>query len=74
MIGLALFCDANGDQRVKATDVGGVRGLIGQSVIQSILHTRSDVDDDGDIDDTDLDLVRGEVGKDARYIPNPSCP
>mgnify|MGYP001620086720 FL=1 len=38
------------------------------------LPIRSDVDHDNDVDQTDEDLVRGEVGKDARNIADPICP
>lgn len=73
-----MFCDANGDRRVNATDLGLVRGLIPTSPIDPNItaQVRSDVDNDDDIDDTDLDLARGKVGNDARSIPDPdpSCP
>lgn len=72
----ALFGDATGDRRVNANDIGGVRSLIGTSPIdpQVTNQIRSDVDNDDDIDQTDEDLVRGEVPKDARYIADPTCP
>lgn len=73
----ALVGDATGDRRVNATDAGGVRSLEGtgppiDATVTS--QVRSDVDADNGVDTTDTDLVRAEVGKDARYIANPSCP
>lgn len=76
----SLFCDATGDRRVTATDVSGVRSLEGTgppvdpNAPNGTQQVRSDVDNDDDDDVDDTDLVRGEVGKDARFIPDPSCP
>lgn len=75
----SLFCDATGDRRVNATDLGLVRGLEGTSppidpnAPNGTQQVRSDVDNDDDVDTTDTDLVRGEIPKDARYIEDP-CP
>jgi hypothetical protein len=69
----ALFGDASGDRRVNSTDVGGVILLLGTDPIDPDLpyHVSSDVDQDGDIDEGDLELVLGAVGPDARFIPSP---
>jgi len=79
----ALFGDITGDRRVNATDVGGARSLVPRYTIDPGItpEVRSDVDTDNDIDenfdppsDTDVEFVRDQVPKDARYIANPSCP
>ncbi len=76
----SMFGDYTGDRRVNATDVGGVRYLegtgppINPNAANGTQQVRADVDNDDDDDEDDTDLVAGEVGKDARYIPNPSCP
>ena len=69
-----LLGDANGDLRVRANDVGGVRSLVG--VANPIdptnpLHVRSDATCDGRVRANDVAGVRGEVGKDARLINDP---
>ncbi|MDI9404655.1 MAG: Ig-like domain-containing protein [Limnohabitans sp.] len=67
--------DATGDRRVNNTDVGGVASLLGTDPIdvRNALHTRSDIDRDGDVDAADLQIVLAERGKDARFIAAP-CP
>lgn len=72
----ALQGDYSDDVRVNATDLGGVRGLVGTNPINANLlnHVRADANNDGRINATDLGLVRGRVGQDARAILDPVCP
>jgi len=72
----ALQGDASGDRRVNATDVGGVRGLVGTNPIDPAIltHVRSDANNDGRINATDVGGVRGRVGNNAQSILDPICP
>ncbi len=74
----ALQGDAagGGDRRVNATDLGGVRNLVGINPINpaTLNEVRADVNNSGNINATDLGLVRGRVGQDARNISDPICP
>jgi hypothetical protein len=69
----ALRGDASNDRRVTATDVSGVRNLVGTNPINpgNGTHVRSDANDDGRITSTDVAGVRGLVGRDARTIVDP---
>lgn len=71
----ALRGDAagGGDRRVNATDLGGVRGLVGTNPIDAgiLNHVRADFNNDGRINATDLGGVRGLIGRDARTIVDP---
>jgi hypothetical protein len=72
----ALQGDANGDRRVTATDLSGVRSLVGTDPIDPAVlnQVRSDANNDKRITATDLSGVRSKVGTDARTIPDPVCP
>jgi len=72
----ALQGDASGDRRVGATDVGGVRSLVGINPINpaTLNEVRSDAFTDGRINATDVGGVRSKVGNDARAILDPICP
>jgi hypothetical protein len=65
--------DANGDRRVTALDVGGVRSLVGIDPIDAnnTTQVRSDANNDGRITALDVGGVRSKVGNDARAI---TCP
>ncbi len=68
-----LVGDATGDQRVNSTDVGGVLSLVGVDPIDSAnsLHIASDLDADGDIDDTDVQIALEARGTDLRFVGSP---
>jgi len=72
----ALQGDINGDRRVNATDVGGIRSLVPRDPINtSILNEiRGDVNSDRRINATDVGGARSLVGQDARTITDPVCP
>jgi len=65
-----------GDRRVNATDLGGVRNLVGINPINpaTLNEVRADANNSGNISATDLALVRARVGQDARAISDPVCP
>ncbi len=71
----SLFGGATGDRQVLQSDVGTVNSLVGTSPIDphSTPQVRSDVDNDNDVDGTDVNLVVAEVPKTrATSIPDPS--
>jgi len=72
----ALQGDYNGDRRVNATDLGGVRAHVGINPIDpgTLNEIRADANNDGRINATDLGLVRGRVSQDAQSILDPVCP
>lgn len=69
----ALAGDATGDLRVNNTDVGGVVSLLGTDPIDpdNIFHVRSDINRDGKVDDTDVQLVLDLRGNTLGDISNP---
>ncbi len=72
----ALWGDVTGDLRVNATDLGFVRGLIPTNPINPgvVDQVRADPNNTGNINASDLGLVRARVGQDARGIADPICP
>jgi hypothetical protein len=72
----ALQGDLNGDRRVNATDVGGIRSLVPRDPINPAIlnEVRGDVNNDKRINATDVGGARSLSGNDARTIPNPVCP
>ncbi len=68
-----LVGDAIVGLRVNATDLGGVRPLEGTNPIDPAVEfqVRSDINHSGNIDESDTDIVRDNVGHDARFIPDP---
>jgi len=73
----SLLGDATGDRRVLSADVLQVNTLVGTAPIDPSFtpQVRADVDNDNDIDGTDLNLVVAEVPKIAAYfITDPVCP
>ncbi len=68
--------DYTNDRRINATDLGGIRNLVGTNPINpaSVIDIRADANNSGNINATDVGLVRARVGQDARAISDPICP
>ncbi len=66
----------SGSRNVNATDLGGVRALVGINPINpaALNEVRADANNSGNINATDLGLMRARVGQDARAISDPVCP
>ncbi len=66
----ADFCDANGSGGLTAADVAAVQALVGNSLGNQLYDYHADINRDGTIDQTDVQLLNSciqELGNDTPY-------
>lgn len=69
----ALQGDSNGDRRTNGADVSYVRAsqVAGPITLTNLQHVRSDISNDGLVNNTDVNLARSANGVDTRAIGDP---